>query len=389
MLLCGAAVAQRAPTYQSVAETRDALQRALGQQQQAEQRGARLEAKAARATEAADRTANRTAALAARIQQSEAAIAAAEARIVLIGDQRRVLSARLAQRQKPLVRLTAALQNLSRRPLALSVLRPGSVRDIVYLRAMLATTIPRVAAQTAGLQTEMVEGQRLQSAAHQQALALRAGERGLAERRARLATIESRQRFVSRQASGVADREAERALALAEEARDLDSLVDRLGEAHALRDRLAGLPGPIMRPPRPQDSEVMTPAMIPSPRQVAAPADYQLPVTGRTIAGFGDRSGGGAPVDGLSLAPVPRAQVVAPGAGRIAFAGPYRGYDRIVIVEHSGGWTSLITGLARVDTRVGTKVIAGTPIGIAGADRPVVTLELRRDGQPVNPVGAL
>jgi septal ring factor EnvC (AmiA/AmiB activator) len=92
---------------------------------------------------------------------------------------------------------------------------------------------------------------------------------------------------------------------------------------------------------------------------------------------------------GLTFAPRDGAQVVAPAAGRVAFAGPYRGYGRIVIIEHEGGWTSLITGMARVDARVGDDLVGGAPLGIAGAPRPTITLELRRDGQPVNPLDYL
>ena len=67
-----------------------------------------------------------------------------------------------------------------------------------------------------------------------------------------LAALESRQRIQSRQASGTAAREAERALALAEQARDLDSLMGTLDKAAALRQQLAALPGPVMRPARPE-----------------------------------------------------------------------------------------------------------------------------------------
>jgi septal ring factor EnvC (AmiA/AmiB activator) len=70
----------------------------------------------------------------------------------------------------------------------------------------------------------------------------------------------------------------------------------------------------------------------------------------------------------------------------VAFAGPYRGYGEIVIIEHAGGWTSLITGLARLDTTVGAQLLAGSPLGVAAAAQPVVTLELRRQGVPVNPL---
>jgi septal ring factor EnvC (AmiA/AmiB activator) len=70
----------------------------------------------------------------------------------------------------------------------------------------------------------------------------------------------------------------------------------------------------------------------------------------------------------------------------VAFAGPYPGYGQITIIEHDGGWTSLVTGLGRVDVRVGDRLVAGAPLGLAGPGRPVVGLELRKDGQPANPL---
>jgi septal ring factor EnvC (AmiA/AmiB activator) len=70
----------------------------------------------------------------------------------------------------------------------------------------------------------------------------------------------------------------------------------------------------------------------------------------------------------------------------VAFAGPYRGYGRIVIIEHAGGWTSLVTGLARTEIAVGTVLVGGAPIGIAGQVNPQVSLELRSEGEPVNPL---
>ena len=79
-------------------------------------------------------------------------------------------------------------------------------------------------------------------------------------------------------------------------------------------------------------------------------------------------------------------EAVAPAPGRVVFAWPYRGYGSIVIIEHSGGWTSLITGLAQLDARVGDQLVLGSPLGITGAGRPVITLELRRNGEPVNPL---
>ena len=382
----GMVAAQQSAGFTDAAETRAALARAQAQGRGAAERAERLEAQAMAATQAAQKTATEAAAVAARIQQAEAEIAAAEARIALIARERAELDRRLAERRGPLMRLTAALQKMARRPLVLSALRPGSLRETVYLRAMLDTTIPQVRRRTAALRAEIARGAALEAAARGALANRRHGQAALGERRNRLAALESRQRLASRRASGNAAREAERALALAEEARDLDTLVARLDAAGSLRAELAALPGPIMRPPRPEQSEVVVDAE-PAPAATARPSRrFQLPVAGRTVAGFGVTGQGGVRNSGIGLAPAGGAQVVAPAAGRVAFAGPYRGYDRIVIIEHDGRWTSLVTGLARTDVAVGEELVAGAPLGIAGAARPLITFELRRDGEPVNPV---
>jgi septal ring factor EnvC (AmiA/AmiB activator) len=214
-LLAGGASAQLEQGYGSADETRSAMERALQDQRAAQVRAQGLELAASRAGAAVDKTAREAAALAARIQESEAGIAAAEARLALIDGQRRVLATQLAKRQKPVVRLTAALQRFSRRPLALSVMRPGSVKEMVYLRAMLSTTVPEVQRRTAALRSEIERGEALQREARQALAALRSGEKQLTDRRRQLAALETRQRLASRQVSGEAAREAERALALA------------------------------------------------------------------------------------------------------------------------------------------------------------------------------
>ncbi|WP_235903736.1 murein hydrolase activator EnvC family protein [Pontixanthobacter luteolus] len=381
-----AAIAQRADISGDSAATRAALNKALQDAREAEARGKKLEAEAALATEAAEKTAREAAALAARIQQAEAGIAAAEARIGLIDEQRQQLNRRLSARREPLVRLTGALQKLARRPLALSALKPGSVRETVYLRAVLESTIPQIRQRTAALRAEIDRGRALEEEAQQALVVLEKSESELAQRRTRLASVETQQRLVSRQTGGEADRENERALALAEEARDLDALVEQLDEAGSLRAELASLSGPIMRPAQPGSAQAVVADPSPTPTASRPRSGFQLPVTGRTIAGFGEAGEGGVRNNGITLSPRDGAQIVAPAEGRVAFAGPYRGYDRIVILEHEGGWTSLVTGLARTDVAVGDDLVAGSPLGVAGTGSPVVTLELRRGGKPVNPL---
>ena len=367
------------------AEAEAALARATREGKLADARAQKLTAEAEAATEAAEKTASEAAALAARIQQAEAGIEAARARLAIAKDQRAKLTARLAAKQAPTARLAAALQTAARRPLALAALQPGSLEDVVHVRAVMASAVPQIRARTAALRADLDRGRALEAEAAKALAASRSGESELLQRRAQLAALEQQQRLASRTAKGAALREAERALALAEEARDLDGLVGKLGEVAALRDELAALPGPVLRPA--DLSAALPPEPAPTPSASAPPpADFQLPVQGRTLVGFGAKRASGLASTGLTLAPTQGAQVVAPARGRVAFAGAYKGFGRIVIIEHAGGWTSLVTGLERVDVAVGDAVIGGSPVGRAAGGASPVTVELRQGGKPVNPL---
>ena len=379
------ATAQQSNVYADSGEAGDALRRAGQALAQTRARAEKLETSARTATAEADRTAREAAAVAARIQQSEAEIELAQAKIALIDRQRETLRGRMAERQEPVVRLTAALQMMARRPLAFSLVRAESLRDTVYLRAVMETMLPEVQRRTAGLRAEIQRGRKLQEDARLATVERQTSEKALKDRQAELAALESRQRLASRAAQGVASREADRAMALAEQTRDLSALMGQLETDGTIRARLAALPGPILPPSRP--GEVLMVVDSPATAASATPSGlaWIVPVSGRLVSGFGERADVGL-TTGITLVASSGAQVVSPADGRVAFAGAYRGYGRIVIVEHPGGWTTLVTNLGRIGAAVGEQVVQGSPLGNAGPGRPVLTVELRRDGTPVNPL---
>lgn len=380
------ASAEDAVPFASVQDAAAALDEAQAQLAEARKRGKVLEDQAQAATEAAERTEREAAAVAARIQESQAQAAIDRAQLALLDKQQVSLRLEMAARQAPLVRLTAALEVLARRPPVFGLLRPGSLRDTVYLRALLTTMAPAVEQRTAGLRSAIDKARALQRQQAATIESLRTGSQVLAERQKRLAGLLAQQKIASIQAQGNAVRETDRALALAEQTRDLGGLMERLDSENALRDALAALPGPVLRPANPRGvvtSPVSEAAAAEKP--VTGSIEWVLPVVGQLASSFGTRGETGVS-RGISLLPQPGAVVVAPARGRVAFAGPYRGYGRIVIIEHDGGWATLITGLARVDRAVGETLLQGAPIGAAEATRPVVTVELRKDGLPVNPL---
>ena len=334
----------------------------------ARERSEKLESQARRATGEAARANAAAAALAARIEAAEADITAAQSRIALIERLSVAQRARLAAGQGSLIRLTAALQTMARRPPALALVQPGSLDEVVHVRALLASSLPAIRARTSGVRAEMARGQKLRRQAGEAVVQLGASRRDLQQRRLALARFERAQRSRSATLMQSAVQESDRALAFGEEARDLAALAGTRAFQARLARRLAALPQPA---PRPGGA-----AAAPSP-----PARYLLPVDGRLVTGTGEISDSGVHARGLTFAAAAGAPAVAPRSGRIAFAGPLRGYGEVVIVDHGGGWTTTVTDLAGLAVKRGDRVNAGQPLGrTAGGE---VTVELRKDGRPV------
>lgn len=369
----------------TLAEQQRALKDAKAQAANARRQSEQLERQATQTRVEADRLNARAAALAARIQESEAELRAGRVRIALINRMIAAQQVRLAAQQEPLVRLTAALQSFARRPPVLALLQPGTLADTVHVRAAFSRIVPVIEARTVALRTELSRTRHLRALAEQANHALTSSQQTLAQQRVALRRLETEKRVAARGLASGASIEAERAMAMGEQASDIGALMAELDEAAGVRARLASLPGPQLRPTRPGDA--------PPPREdasrqasgtTAAPA-YRLPVAGAIVTGTGELSASGARARGITIATEAGAQVVAPAQGRIAFAGPYRGFGQIVIVDHGDGWSTLITDMARLSVDAGESVGPGAPLGTARTgSSPTVMIELRRQGRPVD-----
>ena len=360
--LCLTAAA-RGPDVAALGEARKEAEAATARSQA-------LERQARAATSAAARARAESEALASRIQAAEADLTAAEQRIAIINRLQEAQRARLAARQGSLVRLVGALQTMARRPAALALVQPGSVDDTVRVRALLAATLPEIRRRTAALRTEVAYGDALRARADRAQGALRDSHAALRSRRAALAGFENEQRARSGTLTGLSLTEGDRALAFGEEAREIERTLGQSADASRVAASLAALPGPAPRPGSEREP----------PRQRLP---YTLPVDGRLVTGVGEISDGGVHSRGLTLAVEGETGVTAPANGRIAFAGRFRGYGDIVIINHGRGWTTVITGLASLDVRRGDLVSRGAGLGRTAAGAGRVTVELRRDGRPI------
>ncbi len=243
--------------------------------------------------------------------------AEAETRLAALDAQATMQEAKLARAEAPLAALFATAQRLALRPPALALAKPGSADEMVRTRALIASLAPEIRRRTAALRQQII-------------------------------------------ATDKARAEAEQALA---DALDAGQGADSLAQSPKQTARLAALPGP---------------AFAGAARAGDA---YRLPVAGKVAVGMGERSGEGVRARGLTLATAPGATVAAPAMARIAYAGPFRGYGDIVILDHGHGWTTMLAGLELVTAASGDLVRAGAPIGHMGSGNPRLTIELRHNGQ--------
>ena len=348
----------------------------------AELQGARAEARAADAeVRKLERAASRSRDEASRLRARQAAaaesIAAAEARISAAEVEGRIIAASLAahrrqlrEQQRPVASLLAGIAMMARRPplLALAGDRSGT-DEMVRVRLLLDSTIPVIRRRSAGLSAQLARSEQLEQAAAAARTALARGRDELVEKRTRFAQLEVIALRNAELAGGAAIGAGDVAIATGEKAERIAGEAQGARSAARLAAELAALGPAPLRPTRSQDPAA----------RVAL--DYRLPADARVVEGLGEVSVSGVRSRGLTLATRRGAALAVPASGIIRFSGPFRDYDGIVIIDHGGGWMSLIVNVAS-QLRSGTRVRAGDPLGRAIGPLGV---ELSRNGQHLSP----
>jgi septal ring factor EnvC (AmiA/AmiB activator) len=345
-----------------------ALARARAEAADADRQVARLEAAAARAGDEASKLRTAQAAAAAAISGAEARISAADVRAKMVGALVAARRERLARQQRPVASLLAGLATMARRPPLLTLADEGSVDEFVRVRALLDTTLPVIRKRTAALSAEIAEGRRLERETHDARREIARGRDELAERQAKFAQLEQRALALSASLSGQSLLVGDVALARGEEAEVLGREEQERRSAASLTAELAALDP---APPRPFKT-IGQPA--------PPPLAYQLPLPAKLIEGLGEVSSSGVRSRGVTLAAPRGASLAAPADGKIVFAGPFRSREGIVIIDHGGGWMTLISN-ASTPLAVGATVRRGEPLGRALGH---ISLELSHLGRPVS-----
>ncbi len=349
-------------------------------------------AAAARADER--RLAAAQAAALARLRETEANTGSAAARIAALAERERAATARLAVRSADIAPLLPVLARLNAYPaetlLAIPLPPEQAVRGVIVLGGIVrqieadARALRAEQAEVAALQAELDAAMpRLTQALAAQASAAEALDSQLRQTREVRRTAEDQAAEASQRAAGEAAR-----------AENLRAAIAQIETARkAAEDRARRDAQDAARQRRDADAAAARnrQAALARPAGPGLRGQAVSPVDGSITRPFG-HAGEAGPATGASLTAAPGARVVSPCAGRVVFAGPFRSFGQLLIVDCGGGYHFVLAGFERLDAAVGQNVAAGAPVGVmpgwdprASTARPLLYVELRHDGQPVDP----
>jgi septal ring factor EnvC (AmiA/AmiB activator) len=317
----------------------------------------------------------------------------------------------LTNRRSLIGEVLAALQRMSRKPPPALLVAPEDMLQAIRTSMLLGSVLPAMRAEIDALAADLSDLLQLRKSigAEKDALAADA-VRLRADRQHLAALIDARQSALSaaEQALGA---EFDHALDLAKQAATLKDLIARMETEVAASARGAEAAR------RADEARKRATEAAPDARRQAALAPFKdparlapasafvetkgllpLPVAGMLQRSFGAPDGFGGAEKGMLIATRTEAIVASPCDGWIAFAGPYRTYGQILIVNAGQGYYIILAGMDRINVNVGQFILAGEPVAIMGdgsaktaaaiaigAAQPILYIEFRKDGAAIDP----
>lgn len=361
-----------------------------------------------------------------KAQEREAAVSASEEELKRLSLEQAEILARLGEKQDALSELLAGLQRLEQNPPPALVVNPDDVLGALRGAMMFGAIVPELRGEAEALAQDLTRLDALKTTvkarkqemqaeiasldslgteltgliARKQELVAASGAKltGERERAAVLAKqAQSLQQLLTSLAAERVRAEAERTRKLAakeaerarQAAADLAERTKQLAAAEAERARqLAAEEAERAKQMAALEAEQLRRDMaLQAPKLDFAKAKAQLsyPAEGQLVRKFGDKDGLGGSSEGTVIATRAGAQVIAPADGKVEFAGPFRTYGEVLIINAGGGYHILLAGMEKITAGMGEFLRAGEPVGRMGNGPSSVTLlgDVVKDGRPV------
>ncbi len=339
---------------------------------------ARIAGEIAAAVQAQDAIAAKLAAIAQSIQSQESVISKSEGELGKLRQDRAEILAELGEKQDVLSELLAGLQRLEENPPPALVVDPGDILAALRGAMLLGTIAPELQDEAKALAAKLDQLKTLEATITARKDDVAGEITRLNDERTALKDLVSQKRTLVSQ--GTADLEAERkrTAELAEKAKSLKQLLSNLD---ARRQQEEAAKAEEQRKRESQEALLRQPK-LPFPD---AKGKLPFPAQGAIVRRFGEPDGLGRDTQGVMIATRADAQVTTPADGKVEFAGPFRSYGQVVILNPGGGYRILLAGMDKITASVGEFLRAGEPVGEMGSGPASVTLfgDVVPDGRPV------
>lgn len=339
-------------------------------------------------------------ALARKMHRHSADASALEDRLEELEHQERLKSAKMVRRKAQLGSTLAALQRMAKMPAITLVAIPQSTDKTIRSAILLRAAVPELQRDAAALRGDLQTLTALRDRIGADKAALADSLQRLGSERQTLAALTTEKIDLLKTMQTAEKTAAQKAALLSARAGSLRELLEKLS-ARPQRPVLRApdlQPPPSLRMPTPELEPAPAPRLTlkrPLPKSASlAPVTISrgaLPVPGRVITAFGQKMPNGTLSKGISIITRPAAAVVAPVPGRVVFAGRFRGYGNLVILELNDKGHALISGMSRINAQIGDQVLAGEPLGEmtpSTSAAPKLYFELRKRGRPINPLSS-
>lgn len=351
-----------------------------------------------------------------RIRATELRIGTVEERLMTLKESEAKARTSLESRRAVVIDVLAALQRVGATPPPLLFADPDAILDTVRSSILLGSVVPELKGETDALMADLSAIERIRQTAAAERDALARDVSSLVRDRQDIELLVSARQKDIAGAESKANEQAAQAAALAAKSQTLKDLIGRVeGEvdsvSKATRDANSASAkneedAKSANDPAAKDARNRFAALaFRDPSRLAPKVSFgelkgllPQPVNGNLVNGFNKRDTVGGMTKGISIATRPNAIVSSPSDGWVSYAGPFRTYGQLLILNAGGGYYILLAGMDRISVSLGQFVLAGEPVATMGdpqkdtsgqpsSDKRVPTLyiEFRKDGTPIDP----
>ncbi len=329
-------------------------------------------------------------------REFEAKIAATEARLAPLDDNEASIRKSLDGRRAVIGEVLAALQRIGHRPPPALISSPEDALQTVRTAMLLGAVLPEMRQQVDALASDLTELVGVRKKIAEERDRLRKEVASLDEQRTRMTALIGERQKQQAEREKALDAERTRAADLAKQVDNLKDLIAKLEQG--LDPAIRAAREAARSDSRPALSAFRDPGRLaPAVTFASLRGQVPIPVNGVKIKDYGAPDGLGGSEKGLSVATRAGAQVTAPCDGWVVYAGPFRSYGQLLILNAGGGYHILLAGMERISVDLGQFVLAGEPVAVmgngshiasilaTGSSQPVLYVEFRKDGIPVDP----